>query len=41
MDFSTKALEEISTLVAEEIGKQIEAGEINNLEDLENGIGRW
>jgi hypothetical protein len=38
MDFSTKALAEITKLVAEEIGKRIEAGEINNLDDLENGI---
>ena len=33
MDFSTKAMEEITTIVAEEIGKQIEVGEINQLEE--------
>ena len=38
MDFSTKALAEITKLVAEEIGKRIEAGEINKLDDLENGV---
>ena len=38
MDFSTKAMGEISTLVAEEIGKHIDADEINKLDDLENGI---
>jgi hypothetical protein len=38
MDFSTKALGEISALVAEEIGKRIEVGEIQQLEDVENGI---
>ena len=38
MDFSIKALAEITKLVAEEIDKRIEAGEINNLDDLENGI---
>lgn len=38
MDFSTKALAEISKLVAKEIGKQIDAGEIKKLDDLENGV---
>lgn len=38
MDFSTKAMTEITTLMAEEIGKQIETDEINKLEDIENGI---
>lgn len=38
MDFSTKAMGEISTLVAEEIGKHIDADEINKLDELENGI---
>lgn len=38
MDFSIKALAEISTLMAEEIGKQIEAERIQELQALENGI---
>lgn len=38
MDFSTKAMEEISTVLAEEIGKLIEAEEIKDIRDLENGI---
>jgi predicted SprT family Zn-dependent metalloprotease len=38
MDFSTKALEEISTVMAEEIGKLIEDEEIKDLHGLENGI---
>lgn len=38
MDFSTKAVVEITGLVAEEMSKQIEAGEIKNLDDLENGV---
>ena len=38
MDFSTKALEEITTLVVAEISQQIEAEEIKNLPELENGI---
>jgi hypothetical protein len=38
MDFSTKALEEISTVLAEEIGKLIEDDEIKDLRGLENGI---
>jgi hypothetical protein len=38
MNFSTKALEEISTIVAEETGRLIEAGEIKDLQGLENGI---
>jgi predicted SprT family Zn-dependent metalloprotease len=38
MDFSIKALEEISTVVAEEIGKLIEDEEIKDLHGLENGI---
>jgi predicted SprT family Zn-dependent metalloprotease len=38
MNFSTKALEEISTIVAEEIGRLIEAEEIKDLQGLENGI---
>jgi len=38
MDFSTKALAEISTVVAEEIGKLIKDEEIKDLQDLENGI---
>jgi hypothetical protein len=38
MDFSTKAKEEISTLIAEEIRKQIDTGDIKDLEELENSI---
>ena len=38
MNFSTKALEEISTIVAEEMGRLIEAEEIKDLQGLENGI---
>ena len=38
MDFSTKAVEEISTVLAEEIGKLIEDEEIKDLQELENGI---
>jgi len=38
MDFSTKAQAEISALIAEEINKQIEADEIKDLQDVENGI---
>jgi hypothetical protein len=38
MDFSIKALADISTLMAEEIGKQIELGSIQDLKALENGI---
>jgi hypothetical protein len=38
MDFSTKAMEEISTLVVEEISQQIEAEEIKDLQGLENSI---
>ena len=38
MDFSTKAQEIITTLLAEEISAHIEAEEINNAEELENGL---
>ena len=38
MDFSTKAQAEISAMIAEEINKQIEAKEIKNLLEVENGI---
>jgi hypothetical protein len=38
MNFSTKALEGISTVLAEKIGKLIEDEEIKDLEGLENGI---
>jgi len=38
MDFSTKGIEGMSTLVAEEIGQLIEAEEIKDLQGLENGI---
>ena len=38
MDFSTKALEEISTILAEEISKLIEEEEIKDVEELESGI---
>jgi hypothetical protein len=38
MDFSTKAIEAVSTSLAEEIGMLIEAGEIEDLLGLENGI---
>lgn len=38
MDFSTKAIASISTSLAEEIGKFIEDGEIENLRFLEDGI---
>jgi len=37
MDFSTKAKEAISTLVVAEISPQIEAEEIKDLQELENG----
>jgi len=38
MDFSIKARDEISTLVAAEVSKHIEAGEIKDIQELENGI---
>ena len=38
MDFSTKALNEISTLMAGEINRLIEAEAIQDLHELENGI---
>ncbi len=38
MDFSTKAMEEISTVLAKEIGKLIEEGKVKDLQGLENGI---
>jgi hypothetical protein len=38
MNFSTKAQEEISTVIAEEISKLIESDEIKDLACLENGI---
>jgi hypothetical protein len=38
MDFSTKALEEISTILAEEMGRHIEGEEIKDAHDLENGL---
>ncbi len=38
MDFSTKAIATISTSLAEEIGKLIEDGKIENLRFLEDGI---
>lgn len=38
MNFSTKTLEEISTIVAEEIDRQIETEEIKDIQGLENGI---
>jgi hypothetical protein len=38
MDFSTKALNEISTLMASEINRLIEAEAIQDLHELENGI---
>jgi predicted SprT family Zn-dependent metalloprotease len=38
MDFSTEVVEEISTIVAEEIGKLIQAEKIEDLQELENGI---
>jgi hypothetical protein len=38
MDFSTKAMSEIASVLAEEIGKQIDSEEIKNLEEMENGI---
>ena len=38
MDFSTKAVEEISTVLAEEIGKLIADEEIRDLQGPENGI---
>ncbi|MBT3711788.1 MAG: hypothetical protein HOG15_00370, partial [Anaerolineae bacterium] len=38
MDFSIKAQEKISTVIAEEISKLIERDEIKDLACLENGI---
>jgi hypothetical protein len=38
MDFSTKAKEEITAIMAEEISRQIEGEEIGDLQELENGI---
>ena len=38
MDFCTKAVEEISTVLAEEIGKLIADEEIRDLQGFENGI---
>jgi hypothetical protein len=38
MDFSTKVLEDLSTVLAAEIGKLIEGEGIQDLHDLENGI---
>lgn len=38
MDFSIKALEDISTVLAEEIGELIEAEKIKDLQGVENGI---
>lgn len=38
MNFSTKAQEDISTVLAEEVGWLIERGEIKDLHELENGI---
>ncbi len=38
MDFSTKAVAGISTLVAEEIGQLIEAEEFKDMQELENSI---
>jgi len=38
MNFSTKAIEEMSKLVAEEIGELIEEEEIKEIGELENGI---
>jgi len=38
MDFSTKAIAEISKLVVGEIGEQIATGKIKDLQELENGM---
>jgi hypothetical protein len=38
MNFSTKAKAEIAEILAKEIGKHIEAEEISNAEELENGL---
>jgi len=38
MDFSTKALEEISTVLAEELSKLIEGEKIKDMQELENGL---
>ena len=38
MDFSTKEVEEISTVLVEEIGKLIADEEIRDLQGPENGI---
>jgi hypothetical protein len=38
MNFSTKAQENMGTILAEEVGKLIEAGEIKDIEKLENGL---
>ena len=38
MDFSTKAVEEISMVLAEEIGKLIADEEIRDIQGPENGI---
>lgn len=38
MDFSTKAKEEITKILAEEIGEHIEIGKLSNAEGLENGL---
>lgn len=38
MDFSTKAMEEVFSVLAEEIGKLIEEQKIKDLQGLENGI---
>lgn len=38
MDFSINAKEEITRILAKEISKQIEEGEIKDLQELENGV---
>jgi len=38
MNFSTKGKAEIAEILAKEIGKQIEAEELSNAEELENGL---
>jgi hypothetical protein len=38
MDFSTKAVAEISKLVVGEIGEQIRTGKVKDLQELENGM---
>lgn len=38
MDFSTEAVEAMSTLVAREIGKLMDAGEIKDIQEMEEGI---